>query len=106
MGDLGSIPGLGKIPWRRERLPTPVFWPGKFHELYSPWGPKELDTTEQLSVWMIADMMPFDSLFPFLFLGCVMEIRLCKVELHCFTVSAGWQFQRYEALVLKFILNY
>ena len=44
VGDLGSIPGL-KIPWRRERLPTPVFWPGEFHELYSPWGPKELDTT-------------------------------------------------------------
>ena len=20
-----------KIPWRRERLPTPVFWPGEFH---------------------------------------------------------------------------
>ena len=26
-GDLGSIPGLGKIPWRREWLPTPVFLP-------------------------------------------------------------------------------
>ena len=25
-GDLGSIPGVGKIPWRRERLPTPVFF--------------------------------------------------------------------------------
>ena len=25
-----------KIPWRRERLPTPVFWPGEFHGLYSP----------------------------------------------------------------------
>jgi len=23
----------GKIPWRRERLPTPVFWPGEFHGL-------------------------------------------------------------------------
>ena len=22
---------VGKIPWKRERLPTPVFWPGKFH---------------------------------------------------------------------------
>ena len=22
---------VGKIPWRRERLPTPVFWPGEFH---------------------------------------------------------------------------
>ena len=27
---LGSIPGL-----RRERLPTPVFWPGEFHGLQS-----------------------------------------------------------------------
>ena len=25
---------VGKIPWRRGRLPTPVFWPG----LYSPWA--------------------------------------------------------------------
>ena len=29
-------------------IPTPVFWPGKFHGLYSPMGCKELDTTEQL----------------------------------------------------------
>ena len=31
---------VGKIPWRRERLPTPVFWPGEFHGLYSPWVTK------------------------------------------------------------------
>ena len=36
---------FGKIPWRRKRLPTPVFWPGEFHGLYSPWGLKELDMT-------------------------------------------------------------
>ena len=36
--------------WRRERLPTPVFWPGEFHGVYSPWGRKELDTTEWLSL--------------------------------------------------------
>jgi len=42
------IPGLGKIPWRRERLPTPVFRPGEFHGLYSPWGCKESDATERL----------------------------------------------------------
>ena len=23
-------------PWRSERLPIPVFWPGEFHGLYSP----------------------------------------------------------------------
>ena len=35
-GDLGSIPGLGKTPWRGEGLPIPVFWPGEFRGLYSP----------------------------------------------------------------------
>ena len=54
-GDLGLIPGLG-ILWRRERLPTPVFWPGEFHGSYSPWGCKESDTTEWLSLsWRIMD---------------------------------------------------
>ena len=24
-------PCVGKIPWRREWLPTPVFWTGEFH---------------------------------------------------------------------------
>ena len=41
------VQSLGwKIPWRRESLPTPVFWSGEFHGLYNPWGPKELDTIE------------------------------------------------------------
>ena len=35
-------PWAGKILWRRERLPTPVFWPGEFHGLGSPWGHKEI----------------------------------------------------------------
>ena len=42
------------IPWRREKLPTPVFWPGEFHGLYSQWGHKESDTTEQLSLCQVA----------------------------------------------------
>ena len=29
----GCNPWVGKIPWRRERLPTPVFRPGEFHGL-------------------------------------------------------------------------
>ena len=49
-GNLGLDPWVGKIPWRRERLPTPVFWPGEFRGLYSPWGRKELETTERLSL--------------------------------------------------------
>ena len=42
---------VGKIPWRRERLPTPIVWPGEFHGLYSSWCCKELDMTEQLSLY-------------------------------------------------------
>ena len=42
---------VGKIPWRRERLPIPVFWPGEFHGLRSPWGCKESNTTERLLLY-------------------------------------------------------
>ena len=50
-GRPGFDPWVGKIPWRRERLPTPVLWPGEFHGLYiySPWHCNESDTTERLS---------------------------------------------------------
>ena len=41
---------VGKTPWRKEWLPTPVFWPGELHGLHSSWGRKESDTTEQLSL--------------------------------------------------------
>ena len=46
---------VGKIPWRRAWLPTPVFWPGEFHEQrslagYRPPGHKECDMTERLSL--------------------------------------------------------
>ena len=46
-----------EIPWRREWLPTPVFWPGGFHELYSPWGRKDLDTTERLSLSLLPTLL-------------------------------------------------
>ena len=40
-------PWLRKIPWRRGRLPTPVFLPGESHghrslEGYSPWCRKNV----------------------------------------------------------------
>ena len=49
-GRRGFDPWVGKIPWRQKRLPSPVFWPGEFHGLYSPWGRKESDRTEWLSL--------------------------------------------------------
>ena len=49
-GDTSSIPG-----WRRKWQLTPVFLSGNFNGErnlagYSPWGPKEADKTEQLSM--------------------------------------------------------
>ena len=60
-GNEGSIPGSGRFPWRRKWQPTPVFLPGKSHEieepggLYSSWGRKrvrhDLETKHQPQVW-------------------------------------------------------
>ena len=49
-GRPGFNPWVGKIPWRKEWLPIPVFRPVEFHGPYSPWGCKESDTTEWLSL--------------------------------------------------------
>ena len=38
------------IPWRRERLPIPVFWLGELHGLYNLWDCRESDVTERLSL--------------------------------------------------------
>ena len=53
--DTGSIPGSGRSPGKRAWLPTPVFLPGESHGQrslmgYSPWGHKESDTTERLTL--------------------------------------------------------
>ena len=47
-------PSVGKILWRREWQPTPVFLPEESHGQrslvgYSPWCHKESDTTERLN---------------------------------------------------------
>ena len=47
----GFSPCVGKIPWRRDWQPTPVFLPGESHGQrslvgYSPWGHKASDRTE------------------------------------------------------------
>ena len=48
-------PWVEKIPWRSKWQPTSVFLPGESHgqrnlEVYSPWGHKESDMTEQLTL--------------------------------------------------------
>ena len=44
--------------WKKEWKPTPVFLPGEFHGQrslvdYSPWGRKESDTAERLSLYRL-----------------------------------------------------
>ena len=56
-------PSVGQMPWRREWQPTPLFLPGKSHEQrglagYSPWGPKESDTTKQPTLLIIQGGLP------------------------------------------------
>ena len=68
----GFVPWVRKIPWRREWQPTPVFLPGEFQGQrilvgYSPWGHKELDTTERLT-FSICTRHCDNSLYPLLLL--------------------------------------
>ena len=51
-------PWVRKIPWRREWQPTPVFLPGECHGQKSlvgcrPWGRKESDMTEGLTLSLL-----------------------------------------------------
>ena len=54
LAQMVKCPWVRKLPWRRKWQPTPVPSPGKSHgrrslvASRSPWGCKELDTTEQL----------------------------------------------------------
>ena len=62
-GDQGSVPGLGRFPWRREWLFTPVLLPGEFHGQqslvgYSPWDCRESDMTEQLTPIHLSLLFP------------------------------------------------
>ena len=47
-GDLGLIPGLGRSPG--EGKGYPLQYSGLENSMDSPWGCKELDSTEQLSL--------------------------------------------------------
>ena len=69
VGDRGSIPGLGRFPWRRKWQPTPVLLSGESHGWrslvgYSPRDHKESDTTEQLHFHFSLKSYPGVKLIP------------------------------------------
>ena len=43
-------------PLENGKAIIPVFWPGEFHGLYSPWCCTESDTTEQLSHFTLTSL--------------------------------------------------
>ena len=58
----GFDPWVGKIPWRREQLPTPVFLPGEFHGQwrlagYSPWGDRVGHNIATFTVFIVIGML-------------------------------------------------
>ena len=63
-GDVGSISGLGRSPWRRKWQLTPVFLPWESHGQrslagYSPWSRKRIrhDLATKLSLLMLSHGM-------------------------------------------------
>ena len=51
-GDLGFIPGFGRSPGEGKNYPL-QYWPEEFHGLYGPWGCRESDMTERLSLFCL-----------------------------------------------------
>ena len=41
---------------KRKAIPTPAFWSGEFHRLYSLWGCKESNRTQRLSLSLFTFM--------------------------------------------------
>ena len=70
--DLGSIFGLGRSSGAAKRLPTPVFWPGVFHRLYSSWGSQNQTQLNE-----------------FLKNGLKVNLHYFKNEMGCFHYSVG-----------------
>ena len=73
---MGSVPGLGRSP--REAATRSVFLPGESHGQrsllgYSPWGHRELDTTESIAQQHALSFASSFSPFTFLMRGYLAE---------------------------------
>ena len=81
-------PRVQSLGWEdaleKETAPTPIFLPGEFHRLYSPWGHKESDTTEQLS--LSDTSYKLESYSVFFFLDWLISCRDRLFFLVCFAL--------------------
>ena len=84
---------VGKIAWRRESLPTPVFLLWEFRGQrslvgYSPWGHTESDTTEQLTPSLSLPPLITPNLF---FFSVILKHKFLKSSLDELHVQGGWE---------------
>ena len=84
---------VGKIPWRKESLPTLVFWPGEFRGLCSPWRGKESNTTDWLSLHSFISLLNFSS-----WCRIMLHNSIMKTNCDCFPDFIGF--------IFKFIQNF
>ena len=76
--------------WRRERQPTPIFWPGEFH---SPWGRKESDMTEQLLLsqdWKLWDVVLNDFVMDFIEPWTCIQTYHYEEQIHLYLFKPLW----------------
>ena len=75
----------------------PVFWPGEFHGLHSPWGCKELDTTEKVSLSLFKETIrPFPKWFSSVqFLSRVLLFATAWTIAHQASPTMGFSRQQY-----------
>ena len=79
---------VGKIPWRREWLPTPVLLPEEVHGQrslagYSPWDCKESDTTERLTLSVFLGFFPPPTPSFLLDMMCAFKRCVCLPRVAC-----------------------
>ena len=84
-GDPGSTPGLGKSPGEGKGNSLQCTYPGEFHGQrslmgYSPWGHKESDMTERITLTLSGGSDGKESACSAGDLGLVPELKRCPEE--------------------------
>ena len=82
-------PWVGKMPWRKEWLPTPVLMPREFHRQrnlarYSPWSYK-VTATEQLTLSFFLSICIYNRI-----LKSLSRVRLLVTVAHQASLSMGF----------------
>ena len=87
-------PWVRKIPWSRKWQPTLVFLPGKFHGQgnlvdCSPWGHKELDTTEHAQRQLLIRL---DKNLSYFWGKSLLSILMFYIYIWCFS-NLCWEYE-------------